>query len=310
MDNFFTKSLGAVPIRKSDVVEKDRAASLLAWEKRERAPFDILLDVKSAQGQLDEAMRLTALAADSIAKAGTSKSRDETTNLMLSAHKNILQAKEIAGRAGESSSLDKFYSAAMNIASALDVLHQNKGNELDAPSVSTINGKLTTAGNYLQSKKDAYESHYEKDGKGAIPGLRALQAHEASRANIFSGGLEIRLLREDVRRHLHRVGFGRVDIGRPQGQGNQHELWEAPDGKTARLSYEVNGDTRKLTVKERGSNNWRSTRTEFKNTYYGNGNLDADDAKPGIPPKGVRVAISSEIPFMPIDRPKGKKAGA
>jgi hypothetical protein len=308
MDNFFTKSLGAVPIRKSDVVEKDRAASLLAWEKRERAPFDRLLDVKSAQGQLDSAINLATIASAAIEEAGKSKDRDQTTKLMIDAHKNILRAKEISGLAGDASSGEHFLSASQDIFSNLDRLHRDKGNTLDANIVDSIKSKLRTAGNYLQSKKDAYQSHYEEGGKGAIPGLRALQPQEASRSNIFNGGIELRLLREDVRRHLHRVGFGRVD--QTARDPYEHELWESPDGKTVRLSYERMGDNRKLTVKERGSNNWRSTRTEFKNSYYGNPNLDDGDAKPGIPPKGVKVAISSEIPFMPIDRPKGKKAGA
>jgi hypothetical protein len=199
----------------------------------------------------------------------------------------------------------------------IDALYKQKRNrlaedpaakELHRIVMTQLQSRLGTANDYLKSHQEMYKTHYQKDGKGAIPGFRALADGESSRTHTFVGGIETRIHRDEIRRHLHRVGYGRVD---QVVSGNvEHELWEAVDGKSVRVSYSNDGaGKRTITVKERPKDRWRASRDEFKNSYYGNAHLLAGNPKPGVPPVGANVGRESELPFMPIDRPKGKKAG-
>jgi hypothetical protein len=314
---------GMAPMKIAKVDPARSEAAFRAWESRERAApegekpeakpekqYPHLLHLNGAIDSMKSSGINIKSASESLDRAMQAKTRGEATEHLMQAFRNYKTAAEFAGHAGADRAATTLRSTASSVAEQIDRLYDDKRDNPDYGPLkdSKESGELAQA--HMEEYKGEIERHRASEGvksEGAVPGYKKLASGAGSRVTTFSGGPEMRAHRDEIRQHLHSLGFGKVDEVKSEAGGQQnsrtHELWEHSDGRTVRITHDRDGagktELQHITVKERAPDRWKATRKEFVTSYHGNEALNAHGAKPGLAPKGVKVGRESELPFMP-----------
>lgn len=288
-----------------------REAALSAWETRHAAGEGgsrLMGAVENDLG-LQRTHFVMSTARGAMDHVLMAKGRHEITGKLMDAMRYVKEAGKHAGHYGHRTAALSARELHADMARHIDEVFDQKLDQPDVARIANFKDRIDTFQSSISRNRDERGNYYEHEGKGAIPHTRARKPGDGSLTHEFHGDVEIRGKREDLRQRLKKLGFGRVDLVKKEDPTSslEHELWENPDGRAVRISHtrhDTEGHT--LSVKERSPERFHAMREEFVRSYGGNPALNEKGARPGRPPKGVRVGMESELPLMPEDRPMKK----